>query len=65
MKKAELPRRYYGVPELARAYCVSDQTIYNLINDGVIACARFGRRRLVPVSEEPKLAARFKLEGAA
>jgi len=65
MKKQEIPRRFYGVPELARAYNVSDQSIYNLINQGVIDCARFGRRRLIPVSEEPKLAARFKLEGAA
>jgi excisionase family DNA binding protein len=65
MKVQKIPRRFYSVPELARAYSVSDQSIYNLINNGVIDCARFGRRRLVLVSEEPKLAARFRLEGAA
>lgn len=64
MKKQELPRRYYGVPELARAYSVSDQSIYNLIDSGVIDSVRFGRRRLIPADQEPKLDARFR-RGAA
>ena len=64
MKKQELPRRYYSVPELARAYSVSDQSIYNLLDEGVVDSDRFGRRRLVPVDQEPKLAARFR-RGAA
>ena len=64
MKKQELPRRYYGVPELARAYSVSDQSIYNLIDNGVIDSVRFGRRRLIPADQEQKLDARFK-RGAA
>ena len=64
MKKQELPRRYYGVPELARAYSVSDQSIYNLIDSGVIDSVRFGRRRLIPADQESKLAARFR-RGAA
>jgi excisionase family DNA binding protein len=64
MKKQELPRRYYGVPELARAYNVSDQSIYNLMDDGVIDSVRFGRRRLMPADQESKLDARFR-QGAA
>ena len=64
MKKQELPRRYYGVPELARAYSVSDQSIYNLIDNGVIDSVRFGRRRLIPADQEQKLDARFR-NGAA
>ena len=64
MKKQELPRRYYGVPELARAYSVSDQTIYNLMDEGAIDSVRFGRRRLMPADQENKLAARFR-RGAA
>jgi excisionase family DNA binding protein len=59
MKKQELPRRYYGVPELARAYNVSDQSIYNLMDEGAIDSVRFGRRRLMPADQESKLAARF------
>lgn len=61
--KHELPRRFYGVTETARAYGVSDQSIYNAMNKGLIASARFGTRRLIPADEEPKLAALFKLEG--
>jgi excisionase family DNA binding protein len=64
MKKQELPRRYYGVPELARAYSVSDQAIYNLIKKGVIDSVRFGRRQLIPADQEPRLAAQFR-KGAA
>lgn len=65
MKTQDIPRRYYGVPELAHAYGVSDQSIYNLMNKGLIASVRFGRRRLMPADEEPKLAARFRMEGTA
>ena len=64
-KRQELPRRYYGVPELARAYGVSDQSIYNLIGDDFIDSVRFGRRRLIPADQEQKLDAVFRKGAAA
>jgi len=60
MKKQELPRRFYGVPELARSYGVSDQLIYNKLDDEVVDSVRVGRRRLVPADQEQKLAAFFR-----
>ena len=60
MQHTKIPRRYYGMPELARAYNVSDQSIYNLMDTGVIDSVRFGRRRLMPADQEPKLEAQFK-----
>ena len=59
MNHKKLERRYYGVPEISVAYNVSDQSIYNLINSGVIECAKFGRRRLIPADQIPKLDAQF------
>ena len=64
MKKQDIPRRFFGVPELARAYGVSDQTIYNMMNNGVVDCARYGRRRMLPADELPKLDAQFKVSAA-
>ena len=60
MQHTKIPRRYYGVPELALAYNVSDQSIYNLMDNDVIDSVRFGRRRLMPADQKPKLEAQFK-----
>ena len=65
MRKQKLPRRYYSVPELARAYSVSDQFIYNLIVKGIIKTHRLGKRHLVPTDQEEALAERIKRGAAA